>query len=89
MTQSFLRWRPLLARWLTPLIVLLLLLLAPLVLPEFRLNLLGKFVTYANRGAGAGSDLGLQRTAQPGPGGLLRRGRLRNGDVYEAGVVWR
>ncbi|MEO7909572.1 MAG: urea ABC transporter permease subunit UrtC [Roseiflexaceae bacterium] len=47
MTQPSSRWRPLLARWLTPLIVLILLLLAPLVLPEFRLNLLGKFVTYA------------------------------------------
>src|SRR5689334_16768764 len=41
------RWRPLLMRWLVPLIVLLLLLAAPLVLSGFRLNLLGKFVTFA------------------------------------------
>ena len=47
MTQPSLRWRPLLARWLAPLIVLLLLLAAPLVLSGFRLNLLGKFVTFA------------------------------------------
>lgn len=47
MTQPSSRWRPLLARWLVPLIVLLLLLAAPLVLSDFRLNLLGKFVTFA------------------------------------------
>src|SRR5215212_11670103 len=47
MTQPSPRWRPFLARWLVPLIVLLLLLAAPLVLSGFRLNLLGKFVTFA------------------------------------------
>ena len=47
MTQPTSRWRLLLARWLVPLIVLLLLLAAPLVLSGFRLNLLGKFVTFA------------------------------------------
>ena len=34
-------------RWLVPLLVLLLLLAAPLLLSGFRLNLLGKFVTFA------------------------------------------
>jgi urea transport system permease protein len=47
MTQPSSQWRLLLARWLVPLIVLLLLLAAPLVLSGFRLNLLGKFVTFA------------------------------------------
>jgi len=47
MTQPLSRWRPLLARWLAPLIVLILLLAAPLLLSDFRLNLLGKFVTFA------------------------------------------
>lgn len=41
------RLRPLTANWIAPLIVLVLLLLAPQVLSEFRLNLLGKFVTFA------------------------------------------
>jgi urea transport system permease protein len=47
MTQPSSYWRLLLARWLVPLLVLLLLLAAPLVLSGFRLNLLGKFVTFA------------------------------------------
>ena len=39
--------RAIFGRWLVPVILLLLLLIAPVELSDFRLNLLGKFVTYA------------------------------------------
>src|SRR5579859_4722271 len=45
--RLFARSRQHIAPWLVPLLVLLLLLLAPLVVPPFRVNLLGKYVTYA------------------------------------------
>ncbi|MBC8077360.1 MAG: urea ABC transporter permease subunit UrtC [Chloroflexales bacterium] len=47
MLSSARSFTPFVRHWLAPLVVLLLLLAAPLVLPDFRLNLLGKFVTFA------------------------------------------
>lgn len=41
------RIRPHLASWIVPALLLALLLVAPLLLPDFRLNLMGKFVTFA------------------------------------------
>src|SRR3954453_4107477 len=49
----------------------------------------GQVCHLRDRGAGAWPDLGLQRAAQPGPGGLLWPRRLRHGDVYEARGIWR
>ena len=68
-------------------LAVLLLVILPLSMDIFRLNLVGKYLTYAFVALGLVLCLGIRWHSQPRSGGILWPGRLLHGDVPETGSL--